>query len=167
MKKIILMAAVLLAAAGAAKAGGWDGEGGAVLPGVGVIKELAAKSPFTQAPAAAALPAARTAGQLARLTVCPKDQNFIKSETITLIPGTITFDIVSGPWNLKQGAPATFTLSYKVLSITQVGLLKRGLEVKFSGRDSAGETIETVRLYSDYTNDTASGDMTAAACSAL
>lgn len=165
MKKMILMAAVMLAAAGAG-AQGWDGSGAAAMPEVSVIRELAAKTGFTAVPAPADLPAAGNPGALARVTVCPKDQRFIKSETVTLTADAVTFDIVSGPWNLKQGAPAGFTLSYKVISIKPAGLLKRGFEVKFYGHDSAGQTIETVRIYSDSTNDADNGDLTAAACSA-
>jgi hypothetical protein len=98
---------------------------------------------------------------LARVTVCPQDKSFLKSETVTLTNDTIRFDVVSGPLRIAAGAPAAGTLVYKVSSIRNIGVINRGLEVKFESEDSVGQVINTIRIFADSTDDVNNGKLSA------
>ncbi len=106
---------------------------------------------------------------LAHVKVCPEYQGMMKSQTVTVTEKTITFVMENGPQRIQMGLPATTMLSFPVLSYQEVGsplglITKKGLEVKYQSRDSAGPLIEKIRVYESSVNDIDNGTMKASAC---
>jgi len=100
--------------------------------------------------------------------VCPIDQSLLKSSTVTVIENEdnkmIRFDVESGPMGIKMGRPTTGSLSYPVLDVKDIFFSIGGIEVTYKGHDSAGDTVERIKIYRDSTDDFDNGTMKSSDC---
>jgi hypothetical protein len=112
---------------------------------------------------------------LAKVTVCPTNQELIKMNEITFTSTTLIFNIVNGINRRYGGFPEKVTASYPVVSFRKITESHRlvlwnesteGYEVRYlaKGHTPDSKKVRTLHIFADHTNDYYNGPMYSKDC---
>jgi len=112
---------------------------------------------------------------LVKVTVCPVNQDLIKSSEISLTSKTLSFHIVNGIDRRYGGFPTQVSASYPVVSFRKISESQKsfiwnesveGYEVRYlvKGHTFGSKLVRTLHLFSDHTNDYYNGPMYSKDC---